>query len=96
MDKGDLAFVSTGYHNWKGATDSRKGFAKHEHSTYHLTTIQALSNQSDDIGELDAHRAEKYTNGQMLLHVLSTVRYLARQGLAFRGHNDDASNFMQL
>ena len=32
----------------------------------------------------------------MLLHVLSTVRYLARQGLAFRGHNDDASNFMQL
>ena len=96
--RGDLAFVSTGYHNWKAATDSRKGFTKHEHSTYHLTAIQALSNKSDDIGELlsDAHRAEKDTNRQMLLHVLSTVRYLARQGLAFRGHNDDASNFMQL
>ena len=69
--RGDLAFVSTGYHNWKAATDSRKGFAKHEHFTYHLTAIQALSNKSDDIRELlsDAHRAEKDTNRQMLLHV---------------------------
>ena len=41
--QGDIAFVSTGYHNWKAAADSRKGFAKHEHSTYHLTAIQVLS-----------------------------------------------------
>ena len=77
---GDLAFISAGYHNWKAATDSRKGFAKHHHSAYHNMAIQALSNRFDDIGKLlsDAHRAEKDTNKQMLLHVLSTVRYLAR------------------
>ena len=33
---------------------------------------------------------------QMLLHISSTVRYLACQGLAYRGHNDDTANFMQL
>ena len=64
--RGDLAFISTGYHNWKAATDSRKGFAKHQNSAYHNMAIQAASssNRLDNIGELlsEAHRAEKDTN----------------------------------
>ena len=41
--RGDLAFISAGYHNWKAATDSRKkGFAKHQHSAYHNMAIQAF------------------------------------------------------
>ena len=31
-----------------------------------------------------------------LMKILSSVRFLARQGLAFRGHNDINSNFIQL
>ena len=50
--RGDLAFISAGYRNWKAATDSRKGFAKHQHFAYHKMAIQALSNRFDDIGEL--------------------------------------------
>lgn len=98
--RGDLAFISTGYHNWKAATDSKKGFAKHERSAYHKMAIEAtvLSNRCTDIGELlsDSHRAEKDVNKRMLLHTLSTVRFLARQGLAYRGHIDDNSNFKEL
>lgn len=30
--KGELVFISKGYYNWKIATDSRKGFAKHQRS----------------------------------------------------------------
>ena len=33
---------------------------------------------------------------EMLLKVLSTLRYLARQGLAIRGHHDDDGNLIQL
>ena len=32
----------------------------------------------------------------MLLKVLSTLRYLVRQGLAIRGHHDDDGNLIQL
>ena len=91
----DLAFISTGYQNWKAATDSRKGFAKHQHSAYHKMAIEAivLSNRCNNIGELlsESHKPEKDMNKQMLLHILSTVRFLARQGLAYRGHIDDNS-----
>ena len=86
--RGELAFIPTGYHNWKAATDTRKGSAKHQHSAYHNMAIQGASssNRFDDIGELlsEAHRAEKDTNKQMLLHILSTVRLLARLGLVYR------------
>ena len=93
---GDLAFISTGYHNLRAAADSRKGFAIHQHSTHHNMAIQALSNTFDGIGELlsDAYRAEKDMNKQMLLYILPLGTW--RQGLAYRGHSDDASNFMQL
>ena len=33
---------------------------------------------------------------KMLLKVLSTLRYLVRQGLAIRGHHDDDGNLIQL
>ena len=77
--RGDVAFILTGYYNLRAAADSRKGFAIHQHSTHHNMAIQALSNTFDGIGELlsDAHRAKKDMNKQMLLHILSTVRYLA-------------------
>ena len=32
----------------------------------------------------------------VLLKILQNVKFLGRQGLAFRGHDDSESNFMQL
>ena len=39
---------------------------------------------------------EREENREMLTKILHSVRFLACQGIALRGHNDEASNFMQL
>ena len=35
-------------------------------------------------------------NWRIFLTILETLQYLARQGLAVQGENDDESNFIQL
>ena len=56
----------------------------------------ALTNKFPDIGETlsDFHAVEKANNRQMFT-ILQNIRYLARQGIPFRG-NDDEGNFDQL
>ena len=52
-----------------------------------------------DVGEMLSreHAQEKGKNRQCLLRILSNIRFLSRQALAFRGDGDEAdSNFMQL
>lgn len=52
-----------------------------------------------DIGESlsEQHEDQKRENRMYLIKVLSTIKYLARQGIAFRGDKDDSdSNFVQL
>ena len=39
---------------------------------------------------------EQKENRDMLLKQLSSLRYLARQGLAIRGHSEKEGNLMQL
>ncbi len=39
------------------------------------------------------HEAEKRSNRTMLMKLLHCIRYLARQGLAFRGHHEDSVAF---
>ena len=41
-------------------------------------------------------KQQKATNRKMLIKILENVRYLARQGLPFRGHDDSNGNFIQL
>lgn len=41
-------------------------------------------------------RSEQQHNQRMLLKQLSSIRYLLRQGLALRGHDDSEGNLMQL
>ena len=58
-----------------------------------------LPKSTKDVGEfLDkAHKKEKEEATVMLLHIMSSVRFLARQGLALRGDgSDESSNLMQL
>lgn len=61
--------------------------------------VKSLPQITKDIGESlpEQHRLEKRENRMYLIKVLSTIKYLARQGLAFRGDNDDSNfNFVQL
>ena len=98
----DEAFVLRGYCNWKDASGDRGGLASHESSSVHkraVEMIETLPRTTGDIGEQlsSAYTEEKLRNRAYLLKVFQTIQFLARQGLALRGdQNDSESNFLQL
>ena len=68
----------------------------HHESVDAIITLPATTG---DVGELlnSCHKQEKEVARDMLQIILSSVRFLARQGLALRGNNSDAeSNLLQL
>jgi hypothetical protein len=95
----DQAFITRGYHNWK---DAVVAFRKHEESKCHkeaTDVMLTIPSQHQDCGVMLSNglAREKTINRQMLHKIISSIRYLARQGLALRGHgNDDDGNFTQL
>ena len=75
-------------------------FKKHEDSASHkqVISVSLLPHQCGDIAEIMSSkvREEKKGNQEMLLVILQAIRYLARQGLALRGHEESEENFYQL
>ncbi len=75
---------------------------KHDLSSCHREAIEVtitLPATTMDVAELlsQQHSKEKEVNRKMLLEILSSIRYLARQGLALRGDGDEQDgNFLQL
>ena len=92
----DPAFISRGFRNWKKAGER---FLEHETSDCHKDYKKLLDMADDevDVGEQisDSLVNEKAKNRQMFLTILQNMQFLARQGLAFRG-NEDQGNFDQL
>ena len=85
--------VTKGFSNWKDATVA---FRKHGQSKCHSEAVEVvvtLPKVTKDVGEQlsTAHRAKKEKATEMLQLILSSVRYLSRQGLALRGDNDSAN-----
>ena len=95
----DTAFISRGFSNWKDAT---KKFPIHEGTICHkeacLKVIILPSTTPDIASSLSLqHQVECKERRQCFLKILSNVRFLARQGLPLRGHDDETeSNFFQL
>ena len=60
-----------------------------------LVTLPAVTK---DISEIlsPAVIQERTDNRKRLLMILATLQFLALQGCAFRGHNDESGNFYQL
>ena len=91
----ERAFLVKGFTNWK---DGTRSFSKHGNCDFHKVCAAALAS-TVDIGDMLSQQAatEKRANREYLLEVLSTVRFLARQGLALRGDGDEVdSNLHQL
>ena len=94
-----LIKVSKGFSNWKDATVA---FRAHETSLCHKEAVEmvlTLPATTKDVGELlsSAHAHEKAVNRHCLVKVISTLRFLARQGCPIRGHDDETDgNFYQL
>ena len=90
----DQSFIIKGFTNWKDAT---RVFMKHGSCDFHKQAAMAISNTAD-IGEMlsTQHAMEKKLNREYFLKILSTILFLARQGLPLRGDGDEKdSNFYQ-
>lgn len=96
--KMEQAFISTGFCNWKKAMGR---FKEHESSACHKEAIAKLailsSKEPDIAAKLTTQRQnEQKKNRELLLTLLSSVCFLARQGLALRGNVEQEGNLYQL
>jgi len=93
-------FIATGYSNWKKATGRNGRFDGHQASSCHIAASEALHNlqQSTPVATLLSQQLSSEQNdAQKCLRVLfTTAGYLARQGLAYRGHDEQEGNFLQM
>jgi hypothetical protein len=104
----DQAFTKSGFSNWKKAIEK---FNKHELTIAHhqaVELVESIPNTTKNVGEMlsGIDTKQKAENRVMLRVILTSIRYLARQGLALRGRYKVAidesegceidSNFIQL
>ena len=93
----DEAFVSKGFRNWKKSTEK---FRQHEKSTTHKLASENLKFrriQTDTNVQLDSRlREEQHTARSALLKIITSLQFLAQQGLAIRGKDALDGNFQKL
>ena len=92
--KADTAFSSKGFTNWKNA---RLRFECHQNSKahHHAVTVCSLEGTTVDT-QLSSAWARQQENGRHCLKsIANSIQYLARLGLALRGHTADEGNFYQ-
>ena len=90
------AYVSVGFDNWKKAL---KRFREHEVCHMHTESYMKLKSlqQKSVANQLsNLKTAEQKCNREILCKVLSSLKYLLRQGLPIRGHLQENGNLMQL
>ena len=83
----DISFVSKGFCNWKDAT---RRFNFHESSKCHNEAIYKLIELPSTTGNVAEALSAQYIQDKLqrrqnLLKVLSTIKFLARQGLPLGG-----------
>ena len=94
--KSYAAFVVHGFDNWKKA---KQRFREHELSQLHKEAVMKLLavSQPSVATQLSKQLSDDQNQRRrMLLKLLSSIRFLAQQGMAFRGHVEDESNLIQL
>lgn len=90
------SFTNTGFRNWKNA---REKFGKHQNTTAHHLAVNDLQaqKQSTVTAQISSKaRGDQLLAQNALLCIISSVRYLAQQGLALRGKEGDDGNLIQL
>jgi Domain of unknown function (DUF4371) len=90
-------FISNGFRNWKDALQS---FGTHARSSSHAFAVERVSH-FDKAPPVEAQLSSQSAKEQQLARsalqvIFTNVKFLARQGLAFRGHASNEGNSMQL
>lgn len=88
-------FVCTGFRNWKKALDK---FSSHQQSQAHKVAMTAFLQQRNSVSTQlsTAKEQQQRESRSCLVKIFKSARFLARQGLALRGHGNDEGNFKQL
>ena len=90
-------YVTTGYKNWKKAPTI---FMEHQLSKTHTAAMayEYVVPKCGDIVELmvSEQQDKRLLERKYLLKIMECIRYLARQGLALRGHEEGDGNLTQL
>lgn len=85
------AFIEDGFSNWKKATQR---FREHEKSVMHHEALMKLAANTSISAQLSSqHKQDQKFHLNMLFKLLSCIRFLARQGLALRGHDESLLSF---
>lgn len=90
------AFVEDGFRTFTNALTS---FKSHEKSEFHKSAMQQLINYNGPSISQTFSKAmakELIENRKALSSIFTSILFLSRQGLAFRGHEDKNSNLYQL
>lgn len=96
--RADDSFITGGFTAWNKALER---FSKHEKSDYHTCASGQLLQHNHADATVNVQLSEQCERHQQLsrealLVIISTIRFLARQGIAIRGHEHNDGNFMQL
>ena len=97
----DEVFTKTGFNNWQKALQK---FNKHEQSRCHRSAVEFVAKGSQNVGDMlsSAYKKEREDDRRALYTILTTIRFLARQGLPLRGSfagsglGEPNSNLIQL
>ena len=89
------AFISTGFSNWKKAVQR---FRDHEASHTHFMSLHHWNAQKAPITVQFSAAAKQQQKAawKCLEVIVSSIRYLAHEGLALRGHDDDSGHLHEL
>ena len=95
--KKEQTFIADGFSNWRKALQK---FKVHESSECHreaAAKIAEMQKGTNVLGQLISQMEhERQTAKSAMIKIITSVRYLARQNLAIRGHTDENSNLKQL
>jgi len=97
------AFTKTGFTNWKKALEKNAGFVQHADSRRHFHAQQAYHSfmtakpvdavlSDEQQRQLSQRQLTVQTNRSIVSRIFTAVRFLARVGLPFRGHDDHPSS----
>ena len=79
---------------FKNLKKALERFREHENSVMHKEAVLKIATTKSTSSGIGAQLQRDQKHHQnMLMKLLSCIKYLARQGLPFRGHNEDAESF---
>ena len=94
---GESSFCTIGFNNWR---TPKQDFQKHENSERHRESVekwrQHCKGTAIDVQLSNRKEEEQKANRSALMNIITSIQFLARQGLSLRGHDEQEGNFPQL